>query len=476
MGLGKTLTTISLILKQIQLDEAKEEDSSDDSGDENGAQWKAKGRKDFLRGGTLVICPASLIKQWESEIKEKVRRGALDVTLFHGPKRIYKAKELSKYDVVITSYQTIASEFKNEGCAYSIKFRRIVLDEGHVIRNHKTQQSKAVCELHGERRWVLSGTPVQNKEFDLYAVIKFLRCQPFDDLTYWKNFVESRDKTASSPRVQALLKSILLRRTKEQLILSKEIDTLPEKSVELVNFSLNQKERYVYNRLMSYSQTIFAQYLSQNQEKNSDYCYDQTRLQSTYKAFARKFKSNREIKNHEILVLLLRLRQSCCHPALIRAMVERAELQTENGEHDTSDNHDQSDIVRELEKMNLNDDEVGENAWSTENEVFDEEERSSKMQKLLDLLRIVIKEGNKAIIVSQWVSHLNIVKQMLSESGIRWTEFNGSVAVKNRNDIVTSFNDPKSRFNVMLLSLSCGGVGLNLIGANVMFIIDLHVS
>lgn len=157
-------------------------------------------------------------------------------------------------------------------------------------------------------------------------------------------------------------------------------------------------------------------------------------------------------------------------------MVEKTELQTGDGEHDTSDHHDQSDIVRELERMNLNDDEGDENVWSADNEVFDEDEPSSKMKKLLALLQKEIENGNKAIIISQWVGHLNIVKQMLSAAGIRWTEFNGSVAVKDRNDIVNDFNNPKSRLNVMLLSLTCGGVGLNLIGANVMFIIDLHVS
>lgn len=359
---------------------------------------------------------------------------------------------------------------------YKIKFRRIVLDEGHVIRNHKTQQTKAVCELKAERRWLLSGTPVHNKEFDLYAVIKFLRCSPFNDLNYWKNFVESKSKTTSSPRVQALLKSILLRRTKEQLIESKDINSLPEKSLDLVNFSLTAKERFVYNRLMSYSQTIFAQYMQQNQQKNNDFCYDKDRLAHTYKAFARKFKSDREIQNHEILVLLLRLRQSCCHPSLIKAMVERADLQGEGDANSSEHQHDQSDIIRELEKMNLNDEDAGDHQWSLENEVFDEDEPSSKMRKMLELLKEAIKDGSKAIVVSQWTAHLDIIKTMLVKERIHSLEFNGRIAVKDRNDVVCQFNEPKSRFSVLLLSLCSGGVGLNLVGANHMFIMDLHVS
>jgi transcription termination factor 2 len=157
MGLGKTLTVISLIMKQIQYEEENDVEESDSDAEERDEGWLSKGRKDFRRGGTLVVCPASLLKQWEDEIKTKVKRGALEINVFHGPKRCYRAKELAKYDVVITTYQIIVSEFKSEGCAYGIKWDRIVLDEGHVIRNYRSKQSEAVCALIGKCRWVLTG-------------------------------------------------------------------------------------------------------------------------------------------------------------------------------------------------------------------------------------------------------------------------------------------------------------------------------
>lgn len=470
MGLGKTLTSISLILRQIQIDEDKEEDSEESEDDENGEeQWKTKGRRDLYPGGTLVVCPAAVVMQWEGEIKSKVKRGALDHNVFHGAKRIYKARELAQFDIVITSYQTVASEFKNNGCLFKVKFRRIILDEGHIIRNHQTQNSKAVCELHGSRRWVLSGTPVQNKEFDLFAVVKFLRIRPFNDLTYWKQFVEVRsNKSCSSPRVQTLLKSILLRRTKEEL---KELEPLPGKEVKLVNFELNKEERFVYNRLMAYSKTIFAQYLDQQDKKNSDYRYDQTRLQRTYNQFARKYKSdNDEIKSHEILVLLLRLRQACCHSGLLREMVENNTLDCQEMNHSTGD-ADTSDIAKELEKMNLHGDG---DSWNTDNEIFDLEEPSSKVKQMMITLREEIAKGNKIVVVSQWTAYLGIIRTIIGRENISYCEFNGTVAVKDRNKIVEQFNDPNSSVKVMLLSLTCGGVGINLVGANVMFIMDLH--
>ena len=62
-----------------------------------------------------------------------------------------------------------------------IHWRRIILDEAHQVRNYKSQTSIAVCDLKGTSRWALTGTPVHNKELDMYALLKFLRCSPFDD-------------------------------------------------------------------------------------------------------------------------------------------------------------------------------------------------------------------------------------------------------------------------------------------------------
>lgn len=84
--------------------------------------------------------------------------------------------------MIITTYAVANVDFKKEGILSRIKWRRIILDEAHTIRNYKSQTAVAVCELSAKSRWALTGTPVHNKELDLYSLLKFLRCSPFDDL------------------------------------------------------------------------------------------------------------------------------------------------------------------------------------------------------------------------------------------------------------------------------------------------------
>ncbi|XP_044253084.1 transcription termination factor 2-like [Tribolium madens] len=167
MGLGKTLTMISLVLKSKEL-------NLDTKDKENHGEKEP--------GGTLVVCPASLIYQWSEAIKRRTKRGLLSVKVHHGTKHETKPKGLAEHDIVITSYTIIMNENSRDGAAFGVHWRRIILDEAHQIRNHTSKTSEAICRLSGKSRWALTGTPVDNKELDMYAIFKFLRCSPFDDL------------------------------------------------------------------------------------------------------------------------------------------------------------------------------------------------------------------------------------------------------------------------------------------------------
>ncbi|KXJ73840.1 hypothetical protein RP20_CCG014912 [Aedes albopictus] len=516
MGLGKTLSMISLILKKAELedpDQEEEESSDDEEQEDNG--WTAKGRRDYFAGGTLIICPASLMRQWEGEIKNRVARNSLAVNVYHGTNRDVKPRHLAKYDVLITTYNIASREAKSERSGiFGVNWERIILDEAHMIRNHKSAMSEACCRLRGRFRWVLTGTPIQNKEMDMYALLKFLRCTPFDDLNHWKKWIDN--KTAGGmARLQTIMKSLMLRRTKKQLQEKGSLQCLPEKNVELVEVTLEKDEMNVYQKVLLYSRTLIGQFLHQRAEKDHDGfmgtqrrnipTFEQNRLPNmAFDRVHQKLKqmhANDEVKQFQILVLLLRLRQICCHPGLIHQMLE-----DDDGNFDLStvedENAQELDLLAQLNKLKLTDNpsdavesearveldisgnssqdaaaitKASSKVMLRSNPVFDLTRMSSKIARLLQLLdEKILNSDDKAVIVSQWSSVLDIVAHHLSSKRVRYVSLTGKVPVKFRNDIVTDFNKQGSGPKVMLLSLTAGGVGLNLVGANHLLLLDLH--
>ena len=211
----------------------------------------------------------------------------------------------------------------------SVAWERIILDEAHQIRNPRSQTSLAVCRIKAARRWAVTGTPIQNKELDMYSLIRFLRVSPFDEYRVWKVWVDNKTATGQK-RMNTMVKCLLLRRTKEQksLVTNKAIVELPNKSVVEHKISLNEKERQVYDEVFSFSQQAMINYMKKHDEESEDNAYmDYVSKHGTGKGY--KFNSdggaevetqkpaaaigkmvqNEDIKAHHILVLLLRLRQ-----------------------------------------------------------------------------------------------------------------------------------------------------------------------
>lgn len=133
MGLGKTLQIISLILT---------------------------GGK----GPTLIVAPVSVMSNWSQQIRRHVKGDQQpSIFVYHGGDKLHPL-QLQKYDVVITSYGRLARERDSSVpraiSSPKIKWRRVVLDEGHTIRNSRTKVAIAACEINAESRWVLTGTPM----------------------------------------------------------------------------------------------------------------------------------------------------------------------------------------------------------------------------------------------------------------------------------------------------------------------------
>jgi SWI/SNF-related matrix-associated actin-dependent regulator of chromatin subfamily A3 len=194
MGLGKTLALLSLI--------GRSKARNGDAKKANGAKRrKVKGAGEVPRP-TLVVCPPSVFSAWVTQLEEHLKPGSLEVYLYHG-ERTKDKKELLKYDLVLTTYTTLGAEFEQQDSPVKgIDWFRVILDEAHVIKNSVARQTKAVTALNAERRWVVTGTPIQNSSFDLFPLMVFLRFQSFTIKSYWQSLIqrplEKGDKTGLS--------------------------------------------------------------------------------------------------------------------------------------------------------------------------------------------------------------------------------------------------------------------------------------
>ncbi|KAH8592908.1 DNA repair and recombination protein RAD5C [Bisporella sp. PMI_857] len=260
MGLGKTLSILSLVVQT--LDESYEWaklSPCEPQLPEHRPSKKGKnpplpicGPTKLVRNvkTTLLIAPLSTIVNWEEQIKQHIRPGTLKVHIYHGSSRHKDIQKLAEYDLVITTYGSVASEYNRRSNqkdgAYpleEINWFRVVLDEAHMIREATTQQSKAICRLSAQRRWAVTGTPVQNRLEDLGALMCFLRIKPFDDRGGFAQYILAPFKLCDPeilPKLRLLVDSVTLRRLKDKI-------DLPPRQDKLVKLQFNPEERMVYD-------------------------------------------------------------------------------------------------------------------------------------------------------------------------------------------------------------------------------------
>ncbi|KAK3661152.1 hypothetical protein LTR56_000275 [Elasticomyces elasticus] len=241
MGLGKTLSILSLIAQTKREAEAFGEEDVASSLPEH-IERNAK--------TTIIICPKSVMSNWFEQIKAHVKGKKLTYYTYHGSNRKQDLDELAQYDIVLTTYGTAAEDKKGKGKAlFAMNWFRVVLDEAHGIRNQNTGISKACIELPADRRWAVTGTPVQNGLNDMGALVKFLRMHPFDNSSAWNNFILLPLKSGNTDviaHLRMLVDSITLRRLKDKIGLKdrKEIE-------KLLDFS--ESDRKWYDRIATQS-------------------------------------------------------------------------------------------------------------------------------------------------------------------------------------------------------------------------------
>lgn len=465
-------------------------------------QSKKNETEDHLRA-TLIICPLSVLSNWMDQFEQHVDPGVhLNIYVYYGSERNKNPEVLSRQDVVLTTYSVLASDYGTRGSSplHKLKWLRVVLDEGHTIRNPNAQQTKAVLDLNAQRRWILTGTPIQNSLKDLWSLLSFLKLKPFTDREWWHRTIQrpvTMGDQGGLRRLQSLIKSITLRRTKTSKVKGKSVLKLPERQVFIQHITLTNEESQIYNSVKNESIATISRYFNEG-----------------------------TVLTHyaDVLGALLRLRQLCCHPRLCTAasssncvegkgtpeelrkkLIEKMKLVLSSGsDEECSICLESMNLpvitycahvfcrpciceVIEREKANarcpLCRKEIGlEHLVECPSEVCDGEQKSdqewvssSKINALMHALIELRKQkpAVKSLIVSQFTKFLSLIEIPLKESGFAFTRLDGSMTQKKRVEAIKQFQSKETGSpTIMLLSLKAGGVGLNLTAASRVFLMD----
>jgi len=330
-----------------------------------------------LRGRTLVVAPTSLLHNWSDEIARF--RPDLRVQIFHGSRRVIEPQA----DITLTTYALLRRDREVLG---QEDWQTVILDEAQAIKNPESQVAQAAYQLRGAFRIALTGTPVENRLDELWSQFHFTNPgllggrRDFEE-RYARPISQGGTETAEHLRQR--IRPFLLRRRKREVA-----PELPPRTDVVLHCVLSDTERSIYEAIRA--------------------------------ATARDVVERLEAGGNVLAALeaLLRLRQACCHPALV----------------------------------------PGQSA-----------EGSAKLALLLDRLDTAVADGHKALVFSQWTSLLDLVEPQLDRAGIPYTRLDGTT--RDRAGVVRGF-EQESGPPVFLISLKAGGTGLNLTSADHVFLLD----
>ncbi|RDA82683.1 hypothetical protein CP532_6335 [Ophiocordyceps camponoti-leonardi (nom. inval.)] len=314
MGLGKTIQMLSLIHSH-RSEEAIESRLSSGGISSVNQLPRLANSADVLPAPctTLIVAPMSLLSQWQSEAERASKQGTMKIELYYGNDKTSNLQTLccsanagSAPDMVITSYGVVLSEFSGIAAKkgdrtfhnglFSLRFFRVILDEAHHIKNRASKTARACYAIAAHHRWLLTGTPIVNRLEDLFSLVRFLGAAPWNNFSFWKTFItvpfEAGETARALDVVQTVLEPLVMRRTKDMKTADGQpLVKLPPKEIEIVKVELSAPERDIYDYIFEKAKRT----LSRNVETGT-----------VMKAFT------------TIFAQILRLRQSCCHPVLVR--------------------------------------------------------------------------------------------------------------------------------------------------------------
>lgn len=483
MGLGKTLSTIALVATSRKRAEAFAAKSS--------IEQMSHGTLTPTRS-TLVVVPSLLIlDEWKKEIEKHTEPGALQIAKYHGHDRVATARELLSYDIVLTTYGTVAMEHRKSyrggrEVLYHLRWFRVVLDEAHTIRSSRTAQCKAILALYASHHWCLTGTPVSNKVEDLAPLLRFCRVQLLQDPAVFRDHVAKITRKSFRQGCNVLrqvLSPVCLRRTKALLNLPQ-----PRAVDHSITFSPAELERHA--ALFRHSRRCLDASVSglHNTKPNQTILQAILRLrifcnQGAFMPDVQDMNDEALLDPDEALTLLQEDGQATCASCSIEVFIINQERDLSSGtlgacshilcagcRTSAMDDADNSEVFQcpkceqaFAEKV-LSDDRILRGASDSR------KQHSAKLARLIEDL-LASQDKEKSIVFSVWRKTLDVAAQLCKDAKIRHVRIDGTVPQALRQQALTDFTT-KPEVSTLLMTLGTGALGLNLTAATRVHILE----
>ena len=350
MGLGKTVQAIAMMLHLAE------------------------------NGPILVVCPASVVPNWGSELRKFAP--TLNQYILKPGNREETFTSLAAFDVLVITYGLLQTE---EERIVKTQWAMAVLDEAHAIKNTQTKSSKAAMNIQSDFKLALTGTPIQNHLGELWNLFNFCNPGLLGTLPQFTDRYLKNETNTQKNHLKKLISPFILRRTK-----NKVLDELPPKTEITFSVDLSDAE-------MAFYETLRREAIATIENNNGPGGH----------------------QHLQALAEITKLRLACCNSALVNKAIQLP---------------------------------------------------SAKLDAFFEIIEELRANKHRALVFSQFVGHLSIVRQALDNQGITYQYLDGSTSIPNREVAVKAFQSGKG--DLFLISLKAGGLGLNLTAADYVLHLD----
>ena len=391
MGLGKTAQALAHVLTE-----------------------KNTGR---LTRPALVVLPTSLLFNWQAEAARMAP--GLRLLALHGPRRAHSYADITRHDLVLTTYPLL---WRDVDALAAQPFHLLILDEAQMVKNAGSRSARALRKLQAPHLLCLTGTPLENHLGELWAQFDFLMPGFLGDVrsfnARWRKPIEENGETLRAQLLAQRVRPFILRRRKQDVATE-----LPPRTETILRVQLQGKQRDLYEAVRA------------------------TADKQVRRALERQSFEGAQIT---ILDALLKLRQVCCDPRLVKGI--------QQGPH--APPH-----LREGEAFLPGGGPAAKRTAQTM--------ERAKLELLADMLPALVDEGRRVLVFSQFTEMLTLAAELLDALALPYLTLTGQTPPRQRGAVVRQFQaQDDTSAPILLVSLKAGGLGLNLTAADTVIHLD----